>query len=578
MDPMLRLRAALTALIAIAAFGAGADVEAKGTTAAKAKTNVAEAKTAAKRLGANAVVAFNRMGTLIELSAALASPKYKQPLTPEEDAAAQIHKLLRSTSLRRGVTGMFVADARTGVPLFAVNADDALNPASNVKLISTATALELLGPRFRYPTRVLGATPIGGVVHGDVFLLGSYDPTLTAKDFEGIAEALVARGITSIEGSIVVGSDPTRDGIFRSLIPITITAGEVGEAPTALGPVHHDLVTIRVTATTTKKQRSRLTYDAKVVPMAGGVPRVELTIGGTLTRGKTASYSLWTKQRTANAAFSLMASLRARAIPVTGEVKQGALGDFVGDSILTGKLPVELARHDSLPLAEIVAKVNKRSINWLADRVVMTGAALARRQPPSMKLALDEMYAWLARRPQLGRDNLVIDTGSGLSYQTRITPHALVSIVRSAGGFTGAASPLPELAAAWKRSLAVGATDGTLRHRFRGAELKGHIRGKTGTLRTVIAVSGILDIDPDRPLVFALVTNAEKGLDKKQVRRAHELLLGEVCRYLARTRGVAAPAITAPSAPPEAPLAPDEIEETDPDTSDGDADASLSSL
>jgi len=63
-------------------------------------------------------------------------------------------------------------------------------------MISTATALELLGPDFRYPTRVLGATPDGGAVHGDVYLLGSYDPTLTVGDLDQLAAAIAARGIT----------------------------------------------------------------------------------------------------------------------------------------------------------------------------------------------------------------------------------------------------------------------------------------------------------------------------------------------------------------------------------------------
>src|SRR5215470_16704822 len=100
-----------------------------------------------------------------------------EPLTLEEQTAKEIEKLLRGP-LAAGTTGLFVADAKTGEPLFAVNADDALNPASNVKMISTATALELLGADFRYPTRVLGPTPADGVVRGDVYLLGSHDPTL----------------------------------------------------------------------------------------------------------------------------------------------------------------------------------------------------------------------------------------------------------------------------------------------------------------------------------------------------------------------------------------------------------------
>lgn len=121
----------------------------------------------------------------------------EEPLTPEEETAKQIEKLLRGP-LRYGVTGLYVADARTGEPLFAVNADDALNCASNVKMISTAAALELLGPTFRYTTRLLGPEPDPqGVLRGNVYLLGSWDPTLGTSDLDDIARQVAARLSTS---------------------------------------------------------------------------------------------------------------------------------------------------------------------------------------------------------------------------------------------------------------------------------------------------------------------------------------------------------------------------------------------
>lgn len=566
-------------LLAVVAMAPAA--EAKTATKPAKSSKAAEVKAAQKKLGANATVAFGKLGELVSL--AVDADKKKTKLsTPEEEAATQIQKLLRSNSLRKGVTGLFVVDARTGEPLFAVNHDEALNPASNVKMVSTATALELLGPDFRYPTRLLGSAPVNGVVHGDLYLLGSYDPTLTSADMDELAASLALRGVHSIEGNIVVGADPTRDGIFRSTIPIEIIAGEVGEAPTVIAPPNYDLVTVTVTATTTKKKRGRLTYKAEVVKTDAGLPRIELTVGGTISKGKTSSYTLWTKQRTANAAYSLIAALKARAISVTGDMKVGELGDFVGESLLVrGALPVEMARHESLPLADIVAKVNKRSINWLADRVVMTGAALARRTQPSMQLALDEMYAWLARHPHLDTSQVVLDTGSGLSYKTKITPAELVSVVRSAGGYAEQDTPGDALAAAWRSSLSVAGSDGTLRHRFKTTEVRGHVYGKTGTLRTVIALSGILDIDPTRPLAFSLVTNAEKPLDKKAVRRIHEQMLGEVCHYLARTAKPttkSAPIDVMPTTPVTLEVVPttDEPEETDPDTAELDEEAATS--
>jgi D-alanyl-D-alanine carboxypeptidase/D-alanyl-D-alanine-endopeptidase (penicillin-binding protein 4) len=489
----------------------------------------------AKHDGAHARVAINHLGDLRPAREVIG--RREEPLTAEEDTAREIEKLLRGP-LRAGVTGLFVADARTGQALFAVNADDRLNPASNVKMISTATALELLGPDYRYPTRLLGQPPQAGVVHGDVYLLGSYDPTLSTADLDDIAAAVAARGVTRIEGSIVVGADPTRDGIYRAIVPIEVRAGEPGSPPVATVPSGMELVSIQVTATTAKTaRRSRLTYKVDTTHDGAGHPRVVVTIGGTIGKGGDTMFPLVTRERTATAAYVLRAALRAHGVAIASDYKIAELGDFIGDASAAAAIPIELGRHDSARLAEIIARVNKWSINWLADRVIVTAAALAKRQPPSMELALGAMYDWLIRHPRIAKDDLVVDTGSGLSYHTRISAHELVSIVRSAAGFTaGTDGGDATLARAWLDSLSIGGTDGTLSRRFRSGGMRGRLRGKTGTLSTAIALSGVLDIDPQRPLAFSLVTNGTAPLSKHYVRRAHEQVVALLCRYLARTQ------------------------------------------
>jgi len=486
----------------------------------------------AKHDGAHARVAINRAGDLRPAREIIG--RREEPLTAEEDTARQIEKLLRGP-LRYGVTGLFVADARTGDALFAVNAEDPLNPASNVKMISTATALELLGSDFRYPTRLLGATPSAGVVRGDVYLFGSYDPTLTVGDLDDIAAAVAARGITQIDGAITVGPDPTRDGIYRASLPITIRAGESGAPAIAAPPAGMELISIKMLATTERTAaRPHLTYQVDDAGDGTGRPGVVVTIGGTIGKGGATTYLLANRGRTAIAAYALRAALRAHGVAVTGELKTAELAVYVGDSTAAGSLPVELGRHDSRRLAEIIARVNKWSINWLADRVIMTAAALVKREPPSMALALGAMYDWLVRHPRIAKDDLVVDTGSGLSYHTRITTHELVSIVRSAAGF--APDSDATLAQAWLGSLSIGGTDGTLSGRFRAGDMRGRIRGKTGTLSTVIALSGVLDVDPARPLAFSLVTNGDTPLSARYIRRAHEQVVGLLCRYLKRTQ------------------------------------------
>ncbi|HEX5063633.1 MAG TPA: D-alanyl-D-alanine carboxypeptidase [Kofleriaceae bacterium] len=478
-------------------------------------------------------VAFGKGGELRPAREVIG--RREEPLTLEEDIAKQIEKLLRGP-LRNGITGLYVADARSGEPLFAVNSDDPLNPASNVKMVSTATALELLGPTFRYTTRVLGPEPdAAGVVHGNLYLLGTWDPTLAAGDIDDLAQKLTARGVKQLDGNVLSGSDPTRDGIFRAVVPIAITAGEPGQPPTATTPAGFDLVTVDVTAKTEKRARKRpkLTYKQELTTDAAGHKRIKLTIGGTIGKGGETMYALYTKERTAVAAHQLRAALRAYQVVVNGDISTIELGDFIGDQVGSKGLPVELARHESQTLGDIVTRVNKWSINWLADRVVMTAAALSRRTTPSMDVAIDAMYAWMQRHANLSKDSVVIDTGSGLSYRTRITPHELVAIVRSAGGF--AQDGDQAVAKAWLGSLSIAGTDGTLRHRFRVPEIQGHIHAKTGTLSTAIALTGVLDLDPTRPLAFSIITNSLRPLRKGYVRKAHEQLVALLAKYVVAT-------------------------------------------
>lgn len=456
----------------------------------------------------------------------------EEPLTAEETTAKQIEKLLRGP-LRVGVTAIFVADAKTGTPLFAVNADDALNPASNVKMLSTAAALELMGPDYRYATRLLGPQPDAeGVIRGDVYLLGGYDPTLGPSALDHIAAQLAARGVRQLDGNIVTGPDPDRDGFPTAVVPIDIIAGEPNQSPIAVSPPGFDFVVLRVTATTTRsRQRARLSFDAEQAVDASGHRRINVTISGTIGQAGALTYPLALKDRSAVTAHWLRASLRAQAIAVTGDVAITDIDQFLASR--TGESTRELARHDSAALADIVAQINKRSINWLADRVIMTAAGLARGEPPSMTAALAAMYRWLAQHPRVDKAKAQIDNGSGLSYNTRVSTRDLVSIVRCAAGFADTADP--KLSSAWLNSLAIAGTDGTLVGRLGSPELRGRVRAKTGTLSTAIALSGVVDVDPNRPLAFAIVTNSRHPLKKEKIRSAHDRIVSAIGSYVLKT-------------------------------------------
>ncbi|MBK7072501.1 MAG: D-alanyl-D-alanine carboxypeptidase/D-alanyl-D-alanine-endopeptidase [Myxococcales bacterium] len=466
-------------------------------------------------------------------------------LTPAERTADALDAILRGP-LRFGTTGLYVVDAATGAELFAIHPDDPLNPASNVKLIATATALDQVGPAFRYTTRLLGARPdADGAVAGDVYLHGSFDPTLAVGGLDDLAGQVAAAGVRAIHGDVVVGEQATRDGIYRARLHVEVAAAAPGAAPTvAVGPAS-DFLEIVNRATTSKrakvKKKAGISVTTALVDR-GGHKRLQVIVAGTIGKGKTSAHFLSTKERHLYAAHLLRAALAKAGVTVDGDVHVAPLADYVTAATARGVLPVPLGAHRSAPLADIVAQVNKRSINWLADRVLTTTTALARGELPSMADGVDAMYGWLERTSGIGRKDAVVDTGSGLSYRTELSPRQLVAVVRVA---TGAAAPTdPTQAAcadAFRRSLSVAGVDGTLRGRFRSS-LRGRVVAKTGTLTGVIALSGLLDGPDGRTLAFSLVTNGHSQGRKPAVRAAHEQVLAELDRYLAAT-APAAPAV-----------------------------------
>lgn len=402
--------------------------------------------------------------------------------SPESELIEELRKLESERTLRRGTTAIYVVDASTGRTVYAVHEDEPLNPASNVKLISTATALDVLGPDWRYATRVLGPAPSAdGTVAGDLYLVGSYDPTLRPAHLAELATALASAGITRVQGDIVVGPDALRDSLSFARLDVRVhgrPAAQPAPAPagaaaattasaapaTAPGtvsasrPEGRPAVTpevvidteadflpadvraaflaqtfeIDVQAEITRRKRSRI--DVQVSLVAGPTPRYRVEVTGIIGKESRARSRRRLPMPQIFTAQLLRAALAQSGITVQGAVRASELDAYVAETAAAGSLPLELARHESQPLSRLVASINKRSLNTLSDRVIMTAGAVLYGGPPTMDKGVRAMQAWLREQAGLDPSRVVIDSGSGLSYNTELTARQLVRVLRAAGG------------------------------------------------------------------------------------------------------------------------------------------------
>jgi serine-type D-Ala-D-Ala carboxypeptidase/endopeptidase (penicillin-binding protein 4) len=479
-----------------------------------------------------------------------------EPSTPEGVLREELHAIWAGRVLRRGVTAVLVVDARTGDHIYSVHEDDQLNPASNVKLMSTATVLDLMGAEWQYVTRLFGPAPNEkGLVRGDVYLRGSADPTLSRGGLEALAADVARSGVKRIDGNVLLSDDVLRDTVDEPRIAIKVRSGARVGAPAIVSVDPGDsFVQVHVTAVTTNARRGNLEISAQPIvepatpeadagtdapsPVRDG-PRVLVRVGGTVRLGKSGTYWRNLGMRSTYTGYAMRQALRAAGVEVKGGIRLVDFDGYHTEALTAGHLPIELGRHTSRSMQDLVARVNKRSLNWLADRLLMTAGAEAKGGgAPSMEDGLEAMYQWL-ERSGVDRKKVIVDTGSGLSHKTKITARQLVRVLRAAAGYSekdkdrdkdrsqGFLDPALYLA-----SLAIGGVDGTLRGRFRSESLRGRVLGKTGTLRDSVALSGFVSGEGEHALCFAIVTNGNRWSARARIRREHEQMVGAMKRYL----------------------------------------------
>jgi len=176
-------------------------------------------------------------------------------------------------------------------------------------------------------------------------------------------------------------------------------------------------------------------------------------------------------------------------------------GGALGGGMRLGVVPADarlLYTHESLTLSEIIRLINKYSSNVMARTVYLTLAAEKVGRPATSAGARQAINDFLTSRG-IAIPALVLDNGSGLSRDERITAAGLADVLVEAHR----SQYMPEFEA----SLPLSATDGTLKKRFRSAEMQGRLRMKTGTLENVSALAGYVNAASGRTFVTVVIMN-----------------------------------------------------------------------
>lgn len=457
-----------------------------------------------------------------------------QAVEPVKEPSSKISRLLFNEPVLVGaLAGISIRSADDGTLLYEHNADTRMQPASVMKLFTSAAALSVLGEEYRFTTEVLADGKItGGTLVGDLFLKGMGDPTLLPSDFDEMAMRLKSKGIKKVTGDIVADdswyddvrysedltwndehqyygaqvsaltASPNKDFDAGTVI-VEVLPGKAGKAAAISVEPNTDFVTIineAVTVDSTEKEDIQIEreHGTNTIKITGSIPadlkKVRKWVG------------IWEPSLYAGSIFKK--SLEEQGIKVVGKIKTGHAADT-----MTGMIS-----HKSMPLAELLIPFMKLSNNGHAE-VLVKEMGKAVHGEGSWEKGLEVMDVSLS---EIGIDTsqLVLRDGSGISHVNLIPANEVSKLLYLA--------QKEEWFPVFQRALPVaGAKDrlegGTLRYRLQAEAKSAKIQAKTGTLTGVSTLAGYVKSDNGDTFIFTIMLN--NLLDDREGRKVEDRIV-----------------------------------------------------
>jgi D-alanyl-D-alanine carboxypeptidase/D-alanyl-D-alanine-endopeptidase (penicillin-binding protein 4) len=448
-------------------------------------------------------------------SAAWSAPPTAEKRADREALKQALMEVLQRSPLKASRVGVQMQSLDDGAIVFSHNADELLNPASNVKLVTSAAALASLGPEFRYDTEFLVDPELGadGKVK-TLYVRGKGDPTMTSERLWGVVAELWHAGVREV-GEIVVDdswfdAERTPPGYDQEdsdraymaptgALSLNWNAAAIylrpGNAPGAKGTVEMEppsdyfVVENQLTTGSARARRVSVTSD----PVG---PVQKIVVRGQLPSERGGAVSVWKKIDNPPMYYgqTLKQMLTTRGAKVKGKVKTG----------LTPSKAKMLYVSQSDTFDLILKRMNKLSSNFVAEQLLKTMGAEVKGTPGSFTKGVEVVEQFLEREVGIPRGTYVMKNGSGLNDANRFSTAQINRLLR----YMVERFPFaPE----YMSSVPIAGKDGTLKYRFEGSDAAGRLRAKTGTLESVSALSGYVTSAGGERFTFSMIANDFAG-------------------------------------------------------------------
>ena len=430
-----------------------------------------------------------------------------------------VESLLKKNGISQSHVSVVVEEINTAQPIIAVNPSEPRNPASVIKLVTTLSALELLGPTYQWHTDYLIDGQVKGkTLEGNLILKGGGDPFVTVDRFWSHILAIRERGISHINGNLII------DNTLFNIPPHDRGAFD-GQS--------QRLYNVGADAALTNFSATRFVIepgtgeDNQPIHVFADPPLADLEIKNSLkaAQGKCVSRnSGWSmglnrkdgkiiahfkgKYRPRCGAHSVSRSIVSNheyAYRLFRYLWESMGGEFKG-GYRTGATPETARQWVSIPsrsLAENIASINKFSNNVMARQLLLTIGHewTIDSNKDTRQSGVEAILEWFDHSG-ISTKGVVIDNGAGLSRSSRISASQINDVLRLGWH----SNWQPEFMA----SLSLAALDGTMRKRLKDSDLQGRARIKTGLINGIRSMAGFVHSTNNKHYIVTMMIDSDK--------------------------------------------------------------------
>jgi D-alanyl-D-alanine carboxypeptidase/D-alanyl-D-alanine-endopeptidase (penicillin-binding protein 4) len=430
-----------------------------------------------------------------------------QPATLQD----RMDKLLGNVFFQQATAGVAVYDLTDQKPVYACNERRLCRPASNMKLLTSATSLTALTPGYTFKTGLYytGTVDESGRLLGDMYLVGGFDPELKSADLDSLILQVKKAGIGSIDGNLYLDAsmadstfwgkawswDDDMEAFQPYLSPIPLNKGVVkltvipaspGRAPIIKTEPESSFIQVANRAATTWKSSEPPQKTLRITREYNGSYN-RIVVSGVISASADAYSTMISLKNPYGYVLTLFSEKLSEQFPGSN-IRVAGMSHVPDDATNLG-----YATHS---IAEVVRQLNKESDNLNAEMLLYALGYRQNNGPSSTGKGIAAVQQFIAQTGLDPKTYSIVD-GSGLSNQNYLTPELLVAVLKYMY-----LSPDFDL---FRKSLPIAGEDGTLAHRMRNSAAYRKVTAKTGSITGVSALSGYVTARNGHLLAFSIM-------------------------------------------------------------------------